>query len=48
MTTDISLERTTSWQKTRIMHSAKEDEFNIVEKSPYGPSNPIPKGLETL
>jgi hypothetical protein len=25
----------------------KKDEFTLAEKSPYGPSNPIPKGLET-
>jgi hypothetical protein len=26
---------------------AKKDEFTMMEKSPYGSSNPIPKGLET-
>jgi hypothetical protein len=24
----------------------KKDDFTVLEKSPYGPSNPIPKGLE--
>lgn len=26
---------------------AQKDKFDLMEKSPYGPSNPIPKGLET-
>ncbi len=26
---------------------AKKDEFTLMEKSPYGTSNPIPRGLET-